>query len=461
MNPSGNFNLSESVSVNPIGGTATSRTPPPHVPLMFLFSSIIFFGVGGIVTFFYASFLIHDPTDDKSVADVHLYLLGFITMGILGALHQFSPVITLEKLYSIKLAYFTYGLYIIGIILLPLGLILGSEALTAFGGASLGTSIVTVIVNLSRPLLKGKKSVSRLGLRISITYLLITACFGVTFASTHNSFSPPTHLVLAHASFGLIGWAGISYIAVSERLWPMFLLSHVNQAKYGKWAIYFVAIGELILAVGLIISNELIAVAGGLVIGLGILSHLASLLNYIKHRHRKLELLHGYIFTSVICLITSAVMGILAVTLNISWSYKEKLSLLTVVFLFGWLATALIGHLHKIIPFIIWGVLRKHGVTKLKNKKPVMFSNLYLANIAKLSLVFVISSFVCFAIGILQGSVDIVKVAGIFIFASALTGFANLSITPIVLFLRNRGSKTTHGFDVSNRLSNVTSVEKI
>jgi hypothetical protein len=434
---------------NSIGPGVSSRTPRPIIPFLFLFTSLLALSIGGILTFYFALPITQDPTSDKVVATAHLYLLGFMTLAILGALHQFIPVITLKRLFSVRLAYFTYGSFLIGIVLLLAGLILKSEEFMAVGGLSLAVSILSILLNLYNPLLKGNKSVSRNGLRISILYLVVTAGFGVTFASTHNSYSPPTHLVLAHASLGLIGWAAISYISVAEKLWPMFLLSHGNQSKYGLRAIYLVAIGELGLAIGFIFANKFIGAVCAVIIILGILSHLRSLLNYIKHRNRKLELLHGYILTSVLFLIAFMVVGILAFVLKIDWAAKEKLSVLAVVLVVGWLASAIIGHLHKIVPFIAWGILRRAGLTRSRNNKPLMFANLYVANLAKLSLILIASGFICFGLGVLTGFVDVIKVAGILISITSLAVFLNLSITPLSLYLRFKSAGSRYDLNMA------------
>ena len=45
-----------------------------------------------------------DPTADQVVAAVHLGVLATLSMAVLGALHQFTPVVTGRPLRSIHLA---------------------------------------------------------------------------------------------------------------------------------------------------------------------------------------------------------------------------------------------------------------------------------------------------------------------------------------------------------------------
>ena len=73
------------------------------------------------------------------------------------------------------------------------------------------------------------------GLRLSVSYLVVTVGFGVTYAfdRTEGWFGLLPHRVLSHAHLGLLGWLGLTYVSVAERLWPMFLLAHRPSQRSG------------------------------------------------------------------------------------------------------------------------------------------------------------------------------------------------------------------------------------
>ena len=118
--------------------------------------------------------------------------------------------------------------------------------------------------------------------------------------------------MLAHAHIGLLGWLGLAYVAVAEKLWPMFLLAHRPHARDGERAVWALGIGAPILLVGLLFSWEQVAIVGGAVAILGLGSHLMSLASVIRHRRRGLELLHGFVLVSAACLVIAIVTGLLA-----------------------------------------------------------------------------------------------------------------------------------------------------
>src|SRR3546814_2473826 len=66
--------------------------PPAWIPLSFLAASgvgLVLFGVAAALSAEH----IASPTHPGMVAAVHSAMLGFLSTGVLGALHQFAPVV--------------------------------------------------------------------------------------------------------------------------------------------------------------------------------------------------------------------------------------------------------------------------------------------------------------------------------------------------------------------------------
>src|SRR3546814_14882744 len=87
------------------------------------------------------------------------------------------------------------------------------------------TAILLAAWNLSGALSSKGKGVPLAGLRMSVGFLVLTASFGVLYAiDRETGWFPllPTR-VLAPAHLGPLGWPGMSYVAVAEKPWPMFL----------------------------------------------------------------------------------------------------------------------------------------------------------------------------------------------------------------------------------------------
>ena len=269
--------------------------PPAGVPLVFLAAA----GVGlvgfGVALTLVASTAVVAPNAPAVVAAVHLGMLAFLSTAVLGAMHQFAPVIAARPLHSTRAAYATAAVFVPAVWTLALGFATGNPGVVSAGGAVAFCGIALAVWNLSGPLSARGKGTTVLGLRLALGFLVLTAAFGVTYAFDRQAswFGLLPRRVLAHAHLGLLGWLGLAYVAVAEKLWPMFLLAHRPGSRTGDWAVRLLPTGAAVLAAGLLIPNKPVAVAGGLLAGAGLASHLASLAGVIRHRRRPLELLHA------------------------------------------------------------------------------------------------------------------------------------------------------------------------
>ena len=219
--------------------------------------------------------------------------------GIIAILLGFSPKVG-ALIFSVPAGVLTGVLFVPGAWLIPLGFATRHTGVVQLGGVLATTAVCTAAWNLSRPLSATGKGAPIVGLRLAVAYLVVTAGFGVTYAFDRGFYWFPllSDRVLAHAHLGLIGWLGLAYVAVAEKLWPMFLLAHRPHARAGERAVWLVGTGAPIVTLGLLFSSQPVTIVGGALVVAGLGFHLASLASVIAHRRRSLELLHGFVLAS-------------------------------------------------------------------------------------------------------------------------------------------------------------------
>lgn len=418
----------------PTGPHQGGVTPPPSVPLGFLAAA----GVGllgfGLATWFAADRLVFAPTHPGGVSAAHMAVLAFLTVAVLGAVHQFGPVAGRAPLRSVAAARWT----LLGVVatawLLPTGFAHGPEWLIPVAGLVGAVTVAIAAWNLSRPLLMEGGGVPVVGLRISIAYLLVTVAFGVVYAFNRGAGWFPLYpaRVMAHAHLGLLGWLGLTYVSVAEKLWPMFLLSHRPSARSGAVAVSCLGVGVIPLAIGLLFSAPVVGWIGGGLVVVGLIAHGVSLVSSVRHRRRPLELLHGFLFSSMGLLIVAVVAGIAATALPVDAAFRVRLVTVEVAGLIGWLGLAVIGHSHKIVPFIGYTIFRSRGVSRRADGRPLVFTDLYRRGPAWFTLVSSVAGFALLIIGILAESVAWVAVAGVIVAATAVLVTLNLALTPLL-----------------------------
>jgi hypothetical protein len=235
---------------------------------------------------------------------------------------------------------------------------------------------------------------------------------------------------LAHAHLGLLGWLGLTYVAVAEKLWPMFLLAHRPKARAGNWAVRLLATGTALLVPGLLYGVEPLAIAGGIVAVAGLGAHLVSLAGVIRHRRRRLELLHAFVLASSVALVAAIALGVVAGLADVGSDTRARLAAGEIAALFGWIALAVIGHAHKIVPFIAWSALRERGFTDAPGGGPLLFADLFDGRIARATFVVVCAAVVLVVTGVLAASSVSVLAAGCAFAAGGIFVLGNLGLGP-------------------------------
>lgn len=419
--------------ISGLPGALGSAVPPPMIPFRFFIACGFGLTAFGIALALSAKPVLINPTGSQVIAVVHLALLAFLSTLVLGALHQFGPVLGSRPLRSIKWAKISFWLFVVGSWGLPLGFATRVALLVSVAGAIAVFGIGIIIWNLSGALSFKDKSVPATGLKWSLTFLVITVCFGMLYALDRENkwFILVPHLVLAHAHLGLIGWIGLTYVAVSEKLLPMFLLAHRPTPGPGAWAVKLIPLGLLILAPGLVLGISWIVAIGAVILIGGLISHISSLFDYIhKRRRRKIDFYQGFLIASVFLLVLAIVFGLGAALAHVPTSLRTHLVEAEIISITGWLSIASIGHLHKVIPFISWGLLRSKGVATKLDGRQLLFSDLFEQKIAWFSLIGLVVSFILLDISILMAFAQGITIAGVFLVVISLVTMWNLGLGP-------------------------------
>lgn len=415
-----------------IGGVGPLSAPPPVVPLTFLaLSAAGFLGFAGTLALG-ADEVIDNARGPDTVAIVHLGVLAFLSVAVLGALHQFAPVVGGRALRSVVVARVTAVVFFAGAVALPTGFAHGPESLVMAGGVCASVGVALAAWNLSRPLAAPHKGAPMVGIRFSVGFLVATAAFGVVYAFNRSEgwFPLYTHRVLAHAHLGLLGWLGLTYVAVAEKLWPMFLLAHRPRARAGAWAVRLIPLGVVLFAPGLLFDARPVALAGGAIVIVGVGAHVVSLASVIRHRRRRLELLHAYVVGAALALAVAMILGMIAALADVSTLTRTRLVSGEVAALFGWITLAVIGHAHKVVPFISWMTLRRRGATTRPDGKPLLFADLFDRRVARTTCIATVAGVVLLVFGTTAGSTVALQWSALAFAVSATSAFSNLVIGP-------------------------------
>lgn len=415
-----------------LGPGAPEVVPPPSLPLSFLGASGIGLVGAGLAVALGADKLVNSPMSEGALSAVHVTMLAFLSTAVLGALHQFGPVVARRKLRSTALGWVTLVGWVITAWLIPTGFAHGPESLIATGAVIGSVTVLLALYNLSAPLLSSDHSLPLWGLRASVILFVTTVTFGVVYAFDRQTgwFPLLPNRVMAHAHLGLLGWLGLTYVAVAEKLWPMFLLAHRPSSKEGVAAVTLIASGTVVLTTGILFGVEAVAWPGGVLVVVGLVAHLLSLRACVVHRRRKLELLHAFLFISVGFLVVAMVLAAVIGFAPLSTLTRVHLISAEIAALAAWLGLAIIGHTHKIVPFIGYSALRARGINKAPSGKPLLFGDLFNLGVAKATLVLATLGFMGIVGGLIASTTLPIRLGAASLSIVGIAVSLNLAITP-------------------------------
>lgn len=320
-----------------------------------------------------------------TLATVHLITIGWLTILMLGALHQFVPVITAGSQAAGNSALASLVAIVMGLVFMEAGFLslggqLPQKAIIALplggalmlSGTGLGASTLACILWQTRPLTYSAQFIAA-GLVFMLLTVTLGLIFGLVFAAPElvpwaDALSDGFRL---HLVAGLGGWFTLTAIGVSYRLLSMFTLAPEERGWFGTAVIGLTVGGlavtwllELMLSLGVPIPAPAIT-AAVVATGLGLVFYLADMVRlYRARRRRQLELNTGMATTALVAF--AMALG-LAAYAALSGYAEPIVGAAGYLFLFGWLSGLGLSQLYKIVPFLTW--LERYG--SVLGKRPV------------------------------------------------------------------------------------------
>ncbi|GHA57134.1 cbb3-type cytochrome c oxidase subunit I [Pontibacter akesuensis] len=366
---------------------STSNSPGKWVVLPhYAFAALSFVAMSVLLLFSTDAFGGH-YFNPKLLTITHLTVLGWATMLIFGALYQLLPVVLESKLYSEKLAVWTFVLLGVGTMLLAcafwhfwVGLLLQVAAVLLF------FSFLLVTINIIQTARKAAKwAVEADFIVTSAVWLLVTGFVGLLMAFNFTyAFLPRDHVhyLQLHAHMGMAGWFLLLIIGVGSKLIPMFLLSHVASIKKLNWSYNFINAGLVLFIFDhLLFRTALLPLYAALVVG-GVLLFLWFLHDAKQLRQRQdVDLGMKQTFVALALLLLPLLL-VFVVSSNLALP-QELLSAIYLVYglsvFLGFISALILGQTFKTLPFIVWMHAYEDYVGRFKTPLPKdMYSNMLL-----------------------------------------------------------------------------------
>lgn len=331
---------------------STGFAPPFKLILPFFILGILVYLFSNLLLFNFSIESLHS-LNSETLAWVHLFLLGFVMMIIFGAMAQLVPVVLEMEHFAVDLYYAIYPLLLIGTVLMYFGF-KSNALLLPFGGVIAFISFFIFLFETFLTILKVKKiNFVILSVLIANVFLLFGLMIGLVLALGYSGIIDIdiTNYLKSHVFTVLIGYVGITIMGMSLVLLPMFWLSHSFSWIYVKIAISLLSIGIIFITISSIFRNSFLEYSGYLFSILALILYFYQIFIIYKKRVRiELDIYFKSMFFSYLSLVVSIILSIIYM---INPNDKLLLAIFWLVF-GGFIAFIIIGHLYKILPFLVW-----------------------------------------------------------------------------------------------------------
>ena len=337
-------------------------------------------------------------------------------MIIFGAMAQLVPVVLEVGHFAVDLYYIIYPLLFIGTILMGYGF-LYSPSLLPYGGVVVLVSLLIFVLETFLTIKKVKKfNLVMVSVVVANIFLFLGLIFGILMALGYaGTISVDIAALLrAHIYLVLGGYVGVTIMGMSLILLPMFWLSHSFSWKPVEYALVIVSIGVVSVMLSSIFDSQILEYGGYILSMIAFALYFYQIYIIYKTRVRIENDIYLYsLLFSYGSLVLSLIMGVVYL---FSPNVNLLLTIGWILFL-GYIAFIIIGHLYKIVPFLVW--YERFSPLVGKQKVP-MLADMVPVKSATYQFAFSASGVLICAIGLLISNNDIFKVGVSFLFVGSI-----------------------------------------
>jgi len=287
------------------------------------------------------------------IAWVHLYMLGFVMMGIFSAMAQLGPIVVETKHYNVDVFKYLWIFLITGLLLMQIGFYKDTSFLLIGGGLVFIAMLIYAVEFLLTLKNSKRKTTITKAMKMSNFFLLLGILTGLAMAAAFNgNIAINPHDILKIHTFGLVvGFVILLIMGISIILIPMFGSSaRISDNEFTK-SFYTIAFGVSIMMLSPFFRTELLQNISYSVTSFAILLYFYQL--FIMTTSRKRVKHDIWAKSMYVAFISFAFAFLLLLTYLISDNLLFLKTGMWLMFI-GFFGFIIIGNFYKIIPFLIW-----------------------------------------------------------------------------------------------------------
>ena len=328
---------------------------PKNLTLNFFQATILYFVISCTIGALIATGLVYKIISKAWIvpAHVHLALIGFVSLTIMGAMYQIVPTILGKQLYSRKLAIIQFFLINLGLIGMFFGFISSSIKLVFIFGILVvaGTYLFAYIIFKT---IRNEKLILTLKFFAASTiYVIVIVTFGILLAS--GAVYYVENVIRAHAQLGIMGWISMTIMGAMYQMLPMLSLKQLYSEKIGNIQFWLMNLGLIGIFLSYLANKTLLIVIFSFILALAVylfgynIYRTLTAKGEVKDKKEKMDISVRFFVVAIFYFIAAVTVGLLLIVGAINtWTAYYHLLLI------GWVSITIVGAMYHIAPMLTW-----------------------------------------------------------------------------------------------------------
>ena len=403
-----------------------ARRPSVLLPLTHLLTAAAAFVLAALALPWLATDLAGHYYHPRLLALTHTLTLGWITLTIMGASYQIIPIVLGKTLWSERLAWWQYGLFVTGVVGIVAHFFIAQwpGLLWSAGLLAIGTATHVLNAALTARGLQRWTITARL-VALALAGFALTALFGAALGVEHvRAWLPGTFFARlhAHVHLALLGWVLPMVIGVAARIYPMFLLAPEPSARVSAIQWWGISVGVPVTVGALLLDSPLVAV-GACAVAAAVAAHVTWVLSAVRASRRPA------LDWGLRLALAGAAFAVPATALGLGLAFDlvggPRWAMAYAVLVFGgWASLTITGMMLKIVPFLVW--YRAYGPLVGRAPVPTM-AQLSWPAAERIAFVLLVTGMSVLAVAVGTGDATAIRAAAILVAAGAVSFGASLA----------------------------------
>jgi len=355
-----------------------SFSPPIKLMQPYFFLSAGFYFLSFFSLFFLDPFVAIE--DFLLIGWVHLYMLGFVMMGIFAAMAQLGPIVVESRHSNVSIFKYLWLFLLLGLLTMLIGFYKDVTFLPIGGFLVLIAMLIYAIEFLLTIKSSKRKTSITKAMQMSNFFLLFGIVTGLVMALAFNGqIQINPHDILNIHTFGLVvGFVILLIMGISIILIPMFGSStRISDNEFTK-SFYTIAFGVTLMMLSPFFYTTVLKNSAYFITIVAIILYFYQLYKMIRSRKR---VKHDVWARSMYVAFSSFFLATLLLVYSLFDTEDLSLKLGMWILFIGFFGFVIVGNFYKVIPFLVWfhlysPLIEERAVPMLHELLPSRLANL-------------------------------------------------------------------------------------